>query len=512
MNSHNLPNKDSLPYFQILLVSAILLSAVSSYLFVKNDFHIAHFDSKGHLLVPRRIFDNLRPGFKQIGAFWLPFPHLLYLPFVQSDRLYFSGVAGLPISVTCFISTVLVLFKLIERIFGRFPAFCGSVLYLTNPNLLYLQSTPLTENISLLCMIGSVYLFVFFQSGSSRKYLFWASFVSVLGILSRYENWFVFAGMCLLLLILSILRRRGIRNFLIDSAILVPLNVAAIGLTFWINWYTTGHAYMDHSFKHTDFQPASGSFFLAFLVILYTVGNLISYDWVVFTLIAAFFLFRSRYRDPSFLAALALLAPLILYLYEYRDNHPTRIRYGIPFLPGIVLFLTYWAGRSKLSNYLFPIFTCYVALFSPFHGSGSNSLLEESIRDADNLAIQHDLLWYLKEHDDGQLILASMSEIAPVLYDLRLPVKRYIHEGAKPYWNDANKHPEKVAGWVFLVQDDRLWKIFHGNREFHRHFALIGRSGYLELYRRAPDEKSNLKSHKPHPSMDKYPLRHLPGI
>jgi hypothetical protein len=93
-----------------------------------------------------------------------------------------------------------------------------------------------------------------------------------------------------------------------------------------------------------------------------------------------------------------------------------------------------------------------------------------------------------------------------------LPVKRYVHEGAKPYWDDALKNPEKVVGWVFLFQDDQLWNQLHDNLQFHKHFALVGSGGFLELYRRTPDEQFNLKSHRPHPLYDKFGGPRLPGV
>ena len=38
---------------------------------------LSHYDARGHLVVARRIFDSLTPGWQQIGAVWLPLPHLL---------------------------------------------------------------------------------------------------------------------------------------------------------------------------------------------------------------------------------------------------------------------------------------------------------------------------------------------------------------------------------------------------------------------------------------------------
>ena len=117
-------------------------------------------------------------------------------------------------------------------------------------------------------------------------------------------------------------------------------------------------------------------------------------------------------------------------------------------------------------------------LTSPFYRFGSSELLKTSLmRDSENLSLQAGLIQYVHEHDDGKLILAAMGDVAPLLYDLKLPVKRYVHEGAKPYWNDAvtYSHPEKVVGWVFMTQDDRVWKKLHDDPEFHKHFALVGK-------------------------------------
>jgi hypothetical protein len=507
-------NSDEFPYLSIILCSATILSIVSAWIFISQNLHIAHFDSKGHLLVARRIFDNLNPGFRQIGAFWLPLPHLLYLPFVQSDFLYFSGIAATPISMTCFVLTAWVFFRLIENLFDRFAAFCCGMVYITNPNMLYLQTTPLTENLSILFTIVAVYTFVLFFQRKDRRYLMACSISSVVGILSRYENWFTFAFLGLLLIVLSFKEHRGWKNLILDSLILGIPSVLAMGLTFWINWYTTGHAYMDHSFKHTDFQPAKGSLFISFFVILFTLGNLISYDWTIFALIAAFLVIRKRYRDTGFLASLALLAPFLLYLLEYRDNHPTRVRYGLPFVPIAIYFLAYWPGKSRLITFLFILWTGHILLTSPFYKVGGSELLMESMRDAENNAIQNGLLSYLREHDDGKLILAAMADVAPVLYDLKFPIKRYVHEGAKPYWNDAMTyaHPEKVVGWVIMTQDDRVWLKLHDDPNFHKHFALIGRNGFLELYKQTPDEKFNIESHRPHSTKDKFSMPNLPGV
>src|SRR5262249_4076080 len=151
--------------------------------------------------------------------------------------------------------------------------------------------------------------------------------------------------------------------------------------------------------------------------------------------------------------------------------------YALSFLPCSFYFLSFWPARTRLNTFLFAVFSIYVMLFSPFYYINTTRLMVESMRDLDNIVLQQDLYSTLDEQDDGKLILVDMGEVGPTIYDLKLPIKRYVHQGAKPYWNFAytDGHPERVAGWVIMQQDDKLWEKFHDNPDFHTHFALVGR-------------------------------------
>ena len=63
---------------------------------------LSHYDARGHLVVARRIVDSLTPGWQQIGAVWLPLPHLLNAIPVQVDPFYRTGASGVAISITAF--------------------------------------------------------------------------------------------------------------------------------------------------------------------------------------------------------------------------------------------------------------------------------------------------------------------------------------------------------------------------------------------------------------------------
>src|SRR6187431_2042911 len=60
---------------------------------------LSHYDARGHLVVARRIADSITPGWQQVGAVWLPLPHLLnFLP-AQVDWLYRTGAAAVAVSI-----------------------------------------------------------------------------------------------------------------------------------------------------------------------------------------------------------------------------------------------------------------------------------------------------------------------------------------------------------------------------------------------------------------------------
>src|SRR5438128_2665015 len=66
---------------------------------------LSHYDARGHLIVARRIIDSITPGWQQIGAVWLPLPHLLNMLPVQIDAFYRTGASAVAISVVSFAVT-----------------------------------------------------------------------------------------------------------------------------------------------------------------------------------------------------------------------------------------------------------------------------------------------------------------------------------------------------------------------------------------------------------------------
>src|SRR5436305_3305893 len=77
---------------------------------------LSHYDARGHLVVARRIFDSITPGWQQIGAVWLPLPHLLNALPVQIDLLYRTGASAVAISIASYAVTTAAVAWIVRRI------------------------------------------------------------------------------------------------------------------------------------------------------------------------------------------------------------------------------------------------------------------------------------------------------------------------------------------------------------------------------------------------------------
>ena len=114
-------------------------------------------DARAHLDVARHVTDALTPGLAQLGSVWLPLPHILLVPFVAITPLWHSGAAGAS-SGACFVYTSVRVFSMVEELTGsRLGAWCGVVVFIANLNMLYIQSTALTEPVLLAFFIGAVF-------------------------------------------------------------------------------------------------------------------------------------------------------------------------------------------------------------------------------------------------------------------------------------------------------------------------------------------------------------------
>ncbi|HUA22411.1 MAG TPA: glycosyltransferase family 39 protein [Bryobacteraceae bacterium] len=206
-------------------------AAATAYVF-RSGWTLYYGDAEAHLNIARRIVDSRSPGYDQIGTVWLPLPHLLMLPFVQNDHLWRSGLAGALPASACFVCAGAFLFAAMRRATGSAAAAAVSLgLFALNPNLLYLQATPMTEPVFLAALMLLLYATVVFAQTQSFAAVVGAGIAALAATLARYEGWFLIPFVTLFFLIAA--RRRRIAAALVFGAI------ASLGPLYWLahNWW-----------------------------------------------------------------------------------------------------------------------------------------------------------------------------------------------------------------------------------------------------------------------------------
>ena len=102
-------------------------------------------DAIAHLHIARRVFDSRTPRFSQLGSVWLPLSHILLLPFVQNYSWWATGIAGVVPSALAYLASCAGIYRLARNWLRPAPAALALVFFALNPNLLYVQTTAMTE-------------------------------------------------------------------------------------------------------------------------------------------------------------------------------------------------------------------------------------------------------------------------------------------------------------------------------------------------------------------------------
>jgi len=163
------PSRD----YRLVTLCACVASLASFFWFYLQGELLLYGDAVAHINIARRVFDSRTPGVERLGTVWLPLPHLLSIPFIVNDWMWRSGVGGSIASMIAYVFAVVGVFRLVRGRASRFAAWLAAGLLGLNPNLLYMQSTAMTESIFLAAMIWAVVYFDEFVRGSrganSRK-------------------------------------------------------------------------------------------------------------------------------------------------------------------------------------------------------------------------------------------------------------------------------------------------------------------------------------------------------
>ncbi len=318
------------------LLAVLLLSCIASITaliyFFQTDQILTYGDSYSHLLIARRIIDSATPGLAQIGGVWLPLPHILMLPFIWNDYLWKTGLAGSFVAMPCYVIAALYLFLAARRLTrDNRASFVGTLLFVLNPNVLYLQVTPLSEIVLVASMLMACYHFIAWTQDDNDLQLILAALGACLATMSRYDGWFLFLAFLCLVPLIGWLKRQGWSW--IEGKLLTFASLGGLGIVLWILWCAVIFANPLY-WQNGPFSSQAQQQSLIQRHILYTyhnmwqsvryftldsVANVGLITFVLGALGLVVYLCRRRV-SPELLAGLVFVVPFVFYMVSLYDG------------------------------------------------------------------------------------------------------------------------------------------------------------------------------------------------
>ncbi len=199
----------------------------------RNRAMLNYGDAVAHLHIARRVLDSRHPGLSELGSVWLPLPHLLMVPLVMHFAWWANGIAGLIPSALAYLAGCIGIYRLARNWLTPGTAASALVFFALNPNLLYMQTTAMTEPLFLCEMIWVSVSLVEWRrsldnttapSGSRRsaRLLFAIAIALAAAVFTRYDGW-IMALLAWVAVGIVLLRRGRLRSptFWMASAIVV---------------------------------------------------------------------------------------------------------------------------------------------------------------------------------------------------------------------------------------------------------------------------------------------------
>ncbi len=509
--------KKSEKYILFIILSLISVYAFTVYLL--NGLGLSYNDARSHLDIGRRVVEGLKPGVAQLGSVWLPLPHLLMISTVWNDFMWHTGLSGAIVSMASFVFTgILVYFYLRKLRVGLLGCLVGVFVFVANMNVLYMQSTAMTELLLMFTMTAAAYdLLVWFQKNTLLN-LIKAAFFIMLATLVRYDGWFLFLTSAFVITSYSF-KKAGYKAA--EARLLFFSTLAGLGIALWFLWnllifkdplyfiFGPYSAYtQQQQLAHAGVLSTKGNILFSLQVYLYALA----YNSNTFILSLAgigslvFFLDRKT-RGKEKIASLALLSPLlfnilalymgqsVLFIQGLSGNTWFNARYGLVLMPAIAVFTGYLIHKSgKLKLVLLGL----ILMVTFFTFVSHDAVTIDDARVGASQKNVSEVSGWLNAHaknTDGFILISAASHDA-IIFSSGLPMNKFIHEGTGLYWISATSSPDRWARWIVMRTNDAndsTFKLLMNNKGLSR-YTLVAKYPFADIYELKPEYVKNLNT------------------
>jgi cellulose synthase/poly-beta-1,6-N-acetylglucosamine synthase-like glycosyltransferase len=463
-----------------MLVATLCSITATTYYYLHHET-VLYGDAYSHLRIARSLFDNLTPGITQLGGVWLPLQHLLMVPFIWDYTLWQTGLAGSIPSMFCYVLAAGYLFCTLRRLTQQSAtSMIGVVIFLTNPNILYLQSTPLSELICIAAFAATTYYTLRWIQEGKTVWLIAMALATFAASLTRYDGWALFLALSFLLLVVGLLRREHWQKIIAQS--LIYTFVASLGIILWLIWCKMIFGDLLF-FQHGPYSAESQQFawlhhgalptyhhpLLDLRVYIIDTGQTIGWSLLIFAVIGlalAVLLYRER---QEYFILPVMLVPLGFYIITLYTGQSIislpgagnstffNVRYGsqmvlpIAFLITLGLATLYrWLRRWHWKT-LFLVF-CLAWFLTQAAGVNASGIisLQDGLSGVSCTDPTQSVTLYLVQHYNGGRILVNeyTSQLNPQIFNADF--SDIVYEGSVSYWHNALANPKRYVDWVAL--------------------------------------------------------------
>lgn len=494
-----------------------IISIVNFHFYYLNRLGLAYNDARSHLDIARRVVEGLKTGMAQLGSVWLPLPHLLMIPTIWNDFMWHSGLAGALPSMISFVITGIVIIRYL-RLFGvgLLGQLLGVIIFAANINILYMQSTAMTELLLIATMTIGVYDLTKWHLTDEIYDLIKAAFWIMLSTLIRYDGWFLFA-FAVLLVIWHSFRKKGFKAA--EGSFFFFCTLAGVGIILWFLWnllifgdplYFALGPYSAHTqqaqLESAGVLATKHDIFLSTKIYFYALAyNSYAFNLLIGLIGSILMWFDSKVKTELKLASTSLFAPLVfnivalyfgfsvLFVQGISGNSWFNVRYGLMMLPSIAIFAGYLVNRAKNFRWIILGFTIFVIYFA---FANFDVVTLDDARVGSSGKNVKEVSGWLQDHAANKkgFVLIAVASHDAIIFSSGLPMSRFIHEGTGPYWDSATISPDKWARWIIMRtydDSDLTWKMIK-NRPGLKMYKLVHAFPFADIYELKPEYVKNL--------------------
>ncbi len=496
------------------------ISILSFLFYFKHGDILLYGDAVAHINIARRVFDSRTPGLLQLGTVWLPLPHLLMIPFLLSSWMWKTGVGGSIPSMAAYVFGTVGIFRLVRDglgsaaqsvVMARVAAWLAAIVYATNPNLIYLQATALTEPLYLAWFIWAMVYFNEFvqesgKSGENARQVTASSplvkcgFCLAAACLTRYDAWFltIAIGVAALLVALRANQRgvtlvRGLRKFILLAAAAPVLWLAYNAIVYRNPLEFATGPYSAKAIEQRSTatsHPGAHDLQTAFSYFLKSAElNLATASWQKLWLLLGLAGVLAGLAGKQFRShlwpLLLLWIPLPFYsLSVAYSGVPIyvpvwwpfsyyNVRYGLELLPAFSVFVAvavcFAAQLVRRRAFKFGAVAATLIFVATSYASiwrAPACFSEAAINSRGRIAVERELADFVKALPPDSTLLMYLGNHVGALQQAGVPLRRVINEGNHRTWKQpadldglwerALANPAKYADFVIAFEGDAV--------------------------------------------------------